>query len=103
VQHLTALNLPDITFKCSVVAVFVIVNISNISQTKLSNVFMIHLSIKFHTSVSSGSLAVASELKSKYKFCAVANLLCYVLQKTTVMKPSDFRTAAMLVLLGAGN
>jgi hypothetical protein len=80
----------DITSKYSTAVVFVMINMSNISQTTLSNVFMTHFSIKFHILVPSGSLAITTKPKSKYRFCAVAHLLYYVLQKTTVINPAYF-------------
>lgn len=76
VQHPTALILSDITSKCSPAAVFLIINMSSISQTTLPNVFMIHLDTEFYISGPPRSLAITTEPKSKNRFCAFANLLC---------------------------
>jgi hypothetical protein len=77
------LNLPDVFYPQSfaLFSLFVIINIGIVFLAEFLGTFMMQLDTKFHMPPYTDSLVTAIKPKDKYRFCAAAILIIYIVQK----------------------
>jgi hypothetical protein len=86
------LNSSDLTSNFLTISVSLIGDLQTLSHTELLGMFMIYLHTKFHTPISTESLAIAMKHKTKERFRTPTMLSFYILHKYTSTNVVYFRT-----------